>query len=61
VACVLGLAFAAGGLRVVPQVRSRPLFYVEKAGLQHDLTVWGSNREFFPLIDPRNFLPFSHE
>jgi ABC-type dipeptide/oligopeptide/nickel transport system permease component/ABC-type transport system substrate-binding protein len=53
--------FAAVGLRVVPQIRSRPLFYVEKAGLQHDLTLWGSNGEFFPLIDPRNFLPFSHE
>lgn len=53
--------WAEVGLRVIPRIRNRGLFYTEKMGLQHDLTVWSGNSEFLPIISPRYFVPISSE
>lgn len=45
------------GIRVVPRLRNRGLFYSERIGLQHDLNVWLGNSEFLPILSPRYFLP----
>jgi len=47
------------GIRVVPRLRNRGLFYTERIGLQHDLNVWLGNSEFLPVLSPRYFLPSS--
>jgi ABC-type dipeptide/oligopeptide/nickel transport system permease component/ABC-type transport system substrate-binding protein len=49
--------WARVGIRAIPRERSRQLFYTEKAGLDHDFNAWSGNGEFFPLIEPRNFVP----
>lgn len=49
------------GVRVIPRSRSRGLFWVEKAGLDQDFTVWGGNGEFMPLLSPRFFVPSNDE
>ena len=51
----------AVGVRVIPRIRSRQLFYTEKAALEHDFNVWSGNGEFFPLLEPRYFVPTSGE
>ena len=53
--------WAKVGVRVILRERSRSLFYTEKAGLKHDLTVWGASGEFFPLTDPRYLVPIGAE
>ncbi len=45
------------GIRVIPRIRNRGLFYAEKMGLQHDLNVWVGNSEFLPVVSPRYFVP----
>ncbi len=45
------------GLRVIPRIKNRGLFYAEKMGLQHDLNVWVGNSEFLPMVSPRYFVP----
>ncbi len=45
------------GLRVIPRIRNRSLFYTEKMGLQHELNVWVGNSEFLPIVSPRYFVP----
>ncbi|MGB2820119.1 MAG: ABC transporter substrate-binding protein, partial [Phycisphaerae bacterium] len=49
------------GVRVIPRIRSRQLFYTEKAALEHDFDVWAGNGEYFPLIEPRYFAPVNTE
>ncbi|HEY0943982.1 MAG TPA: ABC transporter substrate-binding protein [Opitutaceae bacterium] len=49
--------WARVGVRAIPRVRARQLFFAEKAGLEHDFTVWTSESEFMPLLEPRNFVP----
>jgi len=49
------------GVRAIPRIRSRQLFYTEKAALEHDFNVWSGNGEFFPLIEPRYFVPVTME
>jgi len=49
------------GVRAIPRIRSRQLFYTEKAALEHDLNVWSGNGEFYPLIEPRYFVPVTME
>ncbi len=49
------------GIRVVPRIRSRQLFYTEKFSFQHDFSVWSGNGEFYPLIEPRYFVPLNGE
>ncbi len=49
------------GIRAIAQQRSRQLFYTEKSALRHDFTVWGSSDESIPVLDPRCFVPWSHE
>jgi ABC-type dipeptide/oligopeptide/nickel transport system permease component/ABC-type transport system substrate-binding protein len=52
--------WARVGVRVVPRLRNRRLFYVERMGLQHDLNVWLGNSEFIPIVSPRYFLPITN-
>lgn len=49
--------WAQVGLRVIPRIRNRGLFYAEKMGLQHDLNVWVGNSEYLPVVSPRYFVP----
>jgi ABC-type dipeptide/oligopeptide/nickel transport system permease component/ABC-type transport system substrate-binding protein len=49
--------WARVGIRVVPRIRNRRLFYTERMGLQHDLNVWLGNSEFIPIVSPRYFMP----
>jgi ABC-type dipeptide/oligopeptide/nickel transport system permease component/ABC-type transport system substrate-binding protein len=49
------------GIRTVLRDKARPLFYAEKAGFEHDFTVWSGESEFLPLIEPRNFVPTYNE
>lgn len=44
-------------LRVTARERSLGLFRREVEALQHDLSVWGSNGEFLPLLEPRMLVP----
>ncbi|MCC5806929.1 MAG: ABC transporter permease subunit [Opitutales bacterium] len=45
------------GLRVTARERSLGLFRTEVEALQHDLSVWGSNGEYMPLLEPRMLVP----
>jgi len=49
------------GIRVILRELANNLYYSEKAALKPDFTVWSSNGEFYPLIEPRCFIPFSDE
>ena len=49
------------GVRAIPRIRSRQLFYTEKSALEHDFNVWAGNGEYFPLIEPRYFVPVNTE
>jgi ABC-type dipeptide/oligopeptide/nickel transport system permease component/ABC-type transport system substrate-binding protein len=49
--------WAAVGVRVLLRSRSRRLFEQEKRTYEHDFTVWTSESEFYPLVEPRNFVP----
>jgi len=49
------------GVRLVIRELANNLYYAEKAALKPDFTVWSSNGEFFPLIEPRVFIPYSNE
>lgn len=45
------------GLRVILRERARSLFERERASLKNDFNAWIGNGEFFPLIQPRHFVP----
>jgi ABC-type dipeptide/oligopeptide/nickel transport system permease component/ABC-type transport system substrate-binding protein len=49
--------WAAVGVRAILRERARSLFYAEKAGYDHDFTVWTGESEFYPLLEARNFVP----
>lgn len=49
--------WAAVGVRVLYRMRARRLFEQEKLTFEHDFTVWTSESEFYPLVEPRNFVP----
>ncbi|MCD4823265.1 MAG: ABC transporter permease subunit [Phycisphaerae bacterium] len=53
--------WAKVGIRTILRGRARALFYVEKAALQHDFSVWGGNGEFLPILSPRYFVPCGDE
>lgn len=45
------------GVRVLFRSRARRLFEQEKLTYEHDFTVWTGESEFYPLVEPRNFVP----
>lgn len=45
------------GIRCIPRIRARSLFYTEKAAYRHDFNVWTGESEFMPFVEPRNFVP----
>jgi ABC-type dipeptide/oligopeptide/nickel transport system permease component/ABC-type transport system substrate-binding protein len=47
------------GVRVQVRERSRELFRLEIDSMAHDFSVWMSNGEFLPLLEPRLILPFN--
>ena len=49
--------WAKAGLRVIPKIMNRDLFYAKKLAGELDLSVWGGNNEFLPLIEARNQVP----
>lgn len=53
--------WAKVGVRILLRYRSGGLFYNEKSALKHDFAVWSGSGEFFPILDPRHFIPFSME
>jgi ABC-type dipeptide/oligopeptide/nickel transport system permease component/ABC-type transport system substrate-binding protein len=53
--------WARVGVRLVIRELANNLYYAEKNARTPDFTVWSSNGEFFPLIEPRVFVPYSEE
>jgi len=53
--------WAQVGVRAVAREVSRPLFAAEKAARMHDFSIWQSNSEFLPLVQPRSFVPVYSE
>jgi ABC-type dipeptide/oligopeptide/nickel transport system permease component/ABC-type transport system substrate-binding protein len=53
--------WARVGIRALPRERSRPLFAAEKMARVHDFSVWSGNSEFYPLVQPRSFVPVYSE
>lgn len=49
--------WARVGVRTMLRSRARRLFEEEKRTYTHDFTVWTSESEFYPLVEPRNFVP----
>ena len=49
--------WARVGVRALLRVRARRLFEQEKLTYEHDFTVWTGESEFYPLVEPRNFVP----
>lgn len=49
----------AVGMRVQVRERSRELFRLEIDSLDHDFSVWISNGEFLPLLEPRLIVPMN--
>ncbi|HWA11295.1 MAG TPA: ABC transporter substrate-binding protein [Opitutaceae bacterium] len=49
--------WARVGVRLIPHLRARKLFDQEKLAYEHDFTVWTGESEFYPLVEPRNFVP----
>lgn len=49
--------WARVGLRAVARMQARKLFETGMNSLEHDLTVWTSESEFIPLVEPRSFVP----
>jgi len=49
--------WARVGIRTIIRSRARRLFEQEKLTYEHDFTVWTSESEFYPLGEPRNFVP----
>lgn len=49
--------WARVGVRCVPRIKARKLFESEMNGYAHDFTVYTSESEFYPLIEPRSFVP----
>ncbi len=49
--------WARVGVRALQRSRARRLFEQEKLTFEHDFTVWTGESEYYPLIEPRNFVP----
>lgn len=52
--------WAAVGVRVILRYQNRSLFQAEQNSFSHDLSVWTGDSDFYPVVAPRNFLPFNH-
>lgn len=53
--------WTAVGVKTKVKELARQLFYQRKAALMHDVGVWGGADEQIPILDPRWFMPYSHE
>jgi ABC-type dipeptide/oligopeptide/nickel transport system permease component/ABC-type transport system substrate-binding protein len=45
------------GVHAIVRLRARKLFEQEKYALEHDFTIWTGESEFYPLVEPRSFVP----
>jgi ABC-type dipeptide/oligopeptide/nickel transport system permease component/ABC-type transport system substrate-binding protein len=52
--------WARVGVRVILREQGRSLWERLQSGLRHDLTVWSGESEFYPLLEPRNFVSTAH-
>lgn len=53
--------WAAVGVRVIPREQARTLLYTRKDAGDADFSVWTSESDMFPLIEPRVFVPHNTE
>ncbi|MFO1447357.1 MAG: ABC transporter substrate-binding protein [Opitutaceae bacterium] len=49
--------WARVGVRCVARIKARKLFESEMNAYEHDFTVYTGESEFYPLIEPRSFVP----
>ncbi len=49
--------WAEVGVRVIAREQQRELFYARKDGGDFDFNIWTSESDFYPLIEPRVFVP----
>lgn len=49
------------GIKTRMRSQERTIFYVEKSAGLHDMSVWGGYGCFYPPLDPRYYLPSTHE
>ena len=49
--------WASVGVRCVARIKARKLFESEMNAYEHDFTVYTGESEFYPLIEPRSFVP----
>lgn len=49
------------GIRTIQRERNRALFFAQKSALINDFTVWSSESDFYPLSEPRSFVPANTE
>jgi ABC-type dipeptide/oligopeptide/nickel transport system permease component/ABC-type transport system substrate-binding protein len=49
--------WARVGVRAIIREKARSLFQAEQTALEHDFSVWSGESEFFPLLQPRTFVP----
>jgi ABC-type transport system substrate-binding protein len=47
----------AVGVRAVLKDQARPLWQAQQTALEHDFTVWTSESDFYPMVQPRLFVP----
>jgi len=45
------------GVRAVPREQSRSLFYIKRDSSDFDFLVWPSESDYFPMLEPRMFVP----
>jgi peptide/nickel transport system permease protein len=53
--------WAKVGIRAQQRTQDRSIFYVEKAGGLHDITVWSGYGGYYPLLDMRSYFPYNNE
>lgn len=49
--------WARVGIRAVLHDQARMLWQARMAAFEHDFSVWTSESEFYPMVEPRNFVP----
>jgi ABC-type dipeptide/oligopeptide/nickel transport system permease component/ABC-type transport system substrate-binding protein len=49
--------WAEVGVRVIVRERSRSLFYNQKNARDFDFNIWSAESDFFPVLQPRYFVP----
>ncbi|TVR54907.1 MAG: ABC transporter permease subunit [Puniceicoccaceae bacterium] len=51
--------WARVGVRAILREQARTLWQAQQTALRHDFSVWSAESDFYPLLQPRNFVPTS--